>query len=56
MKCNISIIIPFFNERENINNLVSELNNYVPILNKVKIEVKIEDDGSTDDSLEILKN
>src|SRR4030066_764112 len=53
---NISIIIPFLDEGKNLKKLVSELNNYVPTLNQGKVEIIFVDDGSTDDSLEILRN
>src|SRR4030065_2595121 len=56
MNYNVSIIIPFLNEKENIKNLVLELNNYIPTLKKGKVEVVFIDDGSTDNSLEVLKN
>lgn len=51
----ISVIIPFFNERENLDRLTSELNNYLSGLNEIKAEVIFVDDGSTDGSLEILQ-
>lgn len=51
----LSIIIPFFNEEENIYHLTSELNKYINKLNNLSIEVIFIDDGSTDKSLEILK-
>lgn len=50
----ISIVIPIFNESENISLLYSELNNVMNSLNK-KYEVIFVNDGSTDDSLNKLK-
>jgi len=55
MNHEISIIIPFFNEGKNIKRLVNELNKYIHTLNIGSIEVIFVDDGSTDDSLEVLK-
>lgn len=50
----ISIITPFLNEAGNIPNLVSTLNNY--FVNKpYLVEMVLVDDGSTDNSIELLK-
>ena len=51
----ISIIIPFLNEEENLPGLVEELNKYISTLNDIKIEVIFVDDGSKDSSIEILE-
>lgn len=49
----VSIIIPFLNESDNIENLVITLNDF--FRNKpYPIEVILVDDGSTDDSLQVL--
>ena len=51
----VSIIIPFLNESDNIENLISTLNDFLQ--NKpYQVEVILVDDGSTDNSLEILGN
>lgn len=56
MKYDIAVIIPFLNERENIQKLVRELNDFVGREKKgLKIQVIFVDDGSTDDSTDILK-
>jgi len=54
MKTRISIIIPFFNEQENIRYLVSQLNNFCKLSDQLAIECIFVDDGSTDSSVEIL--
>lgn len=51
----ISIIIPLFNEKENLNKLAFELNNYLASLDKLRSEVIFVDDGSTDGSTAILR-
>jgi len=51
----ISIIIPFLNEADTLNYLVTELNNYLADLTELRIEVLFVDDGSTDNSVQILK-
>lgn len=53
--CNISIIIPFLNEADSINNLVNELNTINKNIN-LSLEVIFVDDGSIDQSVELLKN
>ena len=51
----ISIVIPFYNEEENIEYLISELKYYISIIKNISIEIIFVDDGSTDRSFEILK-
>jgi len=53
MRKRISIIIPFLNEADNVENLVATLNNFFD--NKAyEVEVVLVDDGSTDGSIEKL--
>lgn len=49
----ISVIIPFYNEEENLHYLIQELKTYFSTLtlNKKNIEVIFVDDGSTDNSI-----
>jgi polyisoprenyl-phosphate glycosyltransferase len=51
----ISVIIPFLNEEENIPVLVSELNRYFETQKSFSAEIIFVDDGSTDNSLPVLK-
>jgi polyisoprenyl-phosphate glycosyltransferase len=51
----ISIIIPFYNEEENIPQLIKALNDYFFIENGLNAEVILVDDGSIDKSVDILK-
>jgi len=55
MKYDITVIIPFLNEKDNLDRLVSELNNCLSGLNDMKVEVLFVDDGSTDGSCETLR-
>ena len=48
--------IPFYNEEESVGELVSELNRFVSTQRNLTYEVIFIDDGSTDRSLELLKN
>ncbi len=50
----ISIVIPFFNEKENVSLLIEKLNFFVNEVKPIVIEVVFVDDGSTDNSSEIL--
>lgn len=50
----LSIIIPFYNERGNLNELHQELKEVLKE-NNLKNEIVYIDDGSTDDSLTVLK-
>lgn len=54
MKPQISIIIPFLNEEENIPNLVAELNNYLKNFS-FPCQVIFVDDGSKDNSVNLLR-
>ena len=48
-----SIVIPIFNESENLVNLISEIDQI--IFNKIEFEIIIVDDGSTDGTQKVLK-
>ena len=50
----LSIIIPFFNESKRINESLKKIKNFLH-KNKMKIEIVFVNDGSEDDSLEILE-
>ncbi|MCF8342328.1 MAG: glycosyltransferase [Chitinophagaceae bacterium] len=56
MKPNISIIIPFLNESGNIPNLIEEINKFLNKNENLSIEVIFVNDGSTDDSIQILRS
>lgn len=56
MKPNISIIIPFFNESGNIPNLIEAINKFSSKNESIIIEVIFVNDGSTDDSIQILRS
>ena len=51
----LSLIIPFYNEEKNLPLLAKELNSVLPSLNK-SFEVIFIDDGSTDNSFNVLKD
>jgi len=53
MSKRISIIIPFLNEADNVENLVATLNNFF-VDKAYDVEVVLVDDGSTDQSVEKL--
>jgi polyisoprenyl-phosphate glycosyltransferase len=55
MKTNLTIIIPFLNEGIGLVKLTTELNKYIRDYSKISTEVVFVDDGSTDDSVSILK-
>ncbi len=55
MTFDITIIIPFLNEENNIDRLVAAANEYVKQLDGLKVEIIFVDDGSTDDSVNRLK-
>lgn len=56
MKTDLSIIISFLNEKENIERLVMELSKYLTKFDSIDTEVIYVDDGSTDGSSQILKS
>ncbi len=49
-----SLVIPVYNEEDNIRSLIEEINNVIP--SSMCLEVVIVDDASTDDTCEIIKN
>ena len=51
----VSIIIPFYNEEDNLKKLVESLIKNTNKL-KYKFELIFVDDGSTDDSLNVIKS
>ena len=51
----LSVVIPIFNEEENIPKLIDALNKVLKTLNK-SYEVIFVDDGSTDNSFKVLKD
>jgi dolichol-phosphate mannosyltransferase len=55
-KINISILIPFLNEAQNVPHLVSELNRFCSSNTDKSFEIIFIDDGSTDASFELLKS
>jgi len=55
MSLKVSVIIPFYNEAENIALLVSSLNNFFLTNTDFQSEVIFVNDGSSDNSLELLK-
>jgi glycosyltransferase involved in cell wall biosynthesis len=56
MKPNISIIIPFLNESGNIPNLIEEINKFSNKNETLIIEVIFVNDGSSDDSIQVLRS
>ncbi len=55
MAADISIIIPFLNESDNISNLAKSLNNFIKEQPQLTFEVILVNDGSTDNSVELIK-
>jgi len=56
MKVDITILIPFLNESENIQFLVESLSTFCKKETTLQIEVIFIDDGSKDNSVELLQN
>lgn len=54
MQPDVSVIIPFLNEEDNINELVSALNKYFSAKNNLYVEIVLVDDGSVDNSVHKL--
>ena len=52
MKKKLAVIIPFYNEEENILNIINE---WSTIINKNQMDLILINDGSTDKSLNLLK-
>ena len=46
----LSIIIPFFNEKERVKSSLIEIKKFIKKNRKIKIEVLLVDDGSTDNT------
>lgn len=55
MNSKVTIIIPFLNEEENISFLVDSLSNYFSSKKEYDTEILFINDGSTDNSVEVLK-
>ncbi len=56
MSIKVSVIIPLYNEADNINILVSALNAFFSENGTYKCEIIFVNDGSSDNSFELLKN
>jgi len=54
-QCEISIIIPLFNEEESLKELHQQIKNQLEIINITNYEIIFINDGSTDNSLEIIR-
>jgi len=54
MNTKISVIIPFFNEQENVPDLISQLNDFCSVNNHLAFEIIFVNDGSTDSSTDII--
>jgi len=52
----ISIIIPIYNETENIPQLCMQLNEFTGLHSDLKFEIIFVDDGSTDDSIRVINS
>lgn len=55
MKPDISLIFPFYNEADNLIYLMPDLNLFFSGIPEIKAEVIFVDDGSSDDSVDILR-
>tara|TARA_B100000886_G_scaffold335833_1_gene293610 strand:+ start:1661 stop:2389 length:729 start_codon:yes stop_codon:yes gene_type:complete len=51
----LSVVIPFYNESVRINKTLIEIKNFINKNKKIKIEIILINDGSTDKSLELIK-
>jgi glycosyltransferase involved in cell wall biosynthesis len=56
LEIKVSVIIPFLNEEENVKQLLTSLDSFFKNENLFKYEVIFVDDGSTDNSISVLKN
>lgn len=54
MNTTISVIIPFFNEQENVPELISKLNHFCSANTQLTIEIIFVNDGSTDSSIDMI--
>jgi glycosyltransferase involved in cell wall biosynthesis len=55
MKCNISIVIPVFNEEESLPELTAWIKRVLAVHPKLSYEILMIDDGSSDNSWEIIQ-
>jgi dolichol-phosphate mannosyltransferase len=56
MKKNISVVVPFYNEEENIKLFLSELNEYLMLLQINNYEIICINDGSSDSTIKLLND
>ena len=50
----LSIIIPFFNEKERVKSSLIEIKKFIKKNRKIKIEVILIDDGSVDNTKDVI--